>query len=175
MQGRSSVVLRSWLVSVLVHLAIGFVGLAAIWMATGNQGVLDADVLTRFGIDNPQAVQAYRDEARAGAITWWGAAALASLALALAWLLLCALRDPSTPQEARSAGPMWALGLLLVLLAAFLAGYLRLVPVSMNSAYRIGIFSAGLLGVLLAYLFGTALAVKASMIPSVPLASMMRR
>jgi hypothetical protein len=74
-------------------------------MVTGNQGVLDAAVLTQFGIDNPQAVQAYRDEARAGAITWWGAAALASLAFALAWLLLSALRDPSTPQEARSGAP----------------------------------------------------------------------
>ena len=156
-----------------VNVAIGLIGFLYIWWRSQDASVVD---LAALGAStDPALAEVLRTDAAGAAITWWVLVIVGVAVCAFIWLVLALRKAPATPEQARSSGLSWWLLLLLALGIAFGAGYQVYVNPAVAAAWRLTLVVGGLAIVPLAYFLSTAFGVKASMTPSVPFASVLRR
>lgn len=119
--------------------------------------------------------EAIRQDAAGASLVWWliaiGAVALA----ALGWLIWAYSTRPATPGEQRKLATPWIALLAIALVVAFGAGFGVYANAAIAAKWRFLLCVGILIGAPLNYLFTTAIGVKNSMIPSVPLARFIRR
>ncbi len=107
--------------------------------------------------------------------TWWLLAMVTLTACAAAWLLWAQLSRPATPRDERRLGAAWLAVLGTALIVNLALGHTVYATDVINSSWRYGLAVAMLVVTPLAFFLTTALGVKPAMVPSVPLAHLVRR
>lgn len=119
--------------------------------------------------------EALRADAAGSVLQWWLLAMVVLTACAAAWLLWAQLSRPATPRDERRLATVWLLTLGLALIVNLGLGHAVYATDVINSAWRYGLAVALLAVTPLCFFLSTALGVKPAMVPSVPLAHLVRR
>ena len=119
--------------------------------------------------------EALRADAAGACLQWWLLAMVVLTAVAGSWLLWAQLARPSTPREERRMTTTWLLMLGLALIVNLVLGHTVYATDVINSSWRYGLAVAILIVTPVCFFLTTALGVKNAMVPSVPLAHLVRR
>ncbi len=166
--------------SFVLHLVFGLLAFGLVFLFTQEFGNASEELLLQMADAEDQEVQvmAFLSEARDQLGGWIAAVMGVSFVFSVAFLGLAQRTMPSTPTEAKSKFGLWVGLLVLVFILAVIwwwfavgspeAGYALIF-----SNYAL-IMIATFLLMLLGYYLSTALFVKSTMVPSVPVASLLR-
>lgn len=157
-----------------VNLVALLLGLAFVYWRSRDPSVVNLSAIGTNASD-PALVEALRAEVAGAATRWWITLVALAASGAASWLLLAWRRQPGTPEQARSASLSWWVSLLVALLLSFVAGYFLLNNAAVAQSFRLLLIAVGAAALPIAYYLSTALGVKISMSPSVPLALLFRR
>lgn len=119
--------------------------------------------------------EALRADAAGACLQWWLLAMVVLTACAAVWLLWAQLARPATPREERRLTTVWLLVLGLALIVNLGLGHAVYATDAINSSWRYGLAVALLAATPACFFLSTALGVKPAMVPSVPLAHLVRR
>lgn len=119
--------------------------------------------------------EALRADAAGACLQWWLLAMVVLAACAAVWLLWAQLARPATPRDERRLTTVWLLLLGLALIVNLVLGHTVYATDVINGAWRYGLAVAVLVVTPLCFFLTTALGVKNAMVPSVPLAHLVRR
>lgn len=135
----------------------------------------DPDLVSLPATASSAMSEAIRGDAAGASLVWWliaiGAVALA----ALCWLIWAYVTRPATPGEQRRLAVPWVVLFAVALIVGFAAGFGVYANASIAAKWRFLMCVSILIGAPLCFLFTTAVGVKNSMIPSVPMGRFIRR
>lgn len=163
-----------------IHLVL--LGLVAGLILMFTDEFADASELIRSKFDqteNPeQAVQIYLDGAKAQLIKWTAYSLVFSLLATMVFLFIAHRAMPGTENEARQKTPLWFVLFVLTLIVASAVWWSSVSALDVGASLIFSnyatILSVGWIAILLAYFLGTALFVKNTMKPAVPLAVVLK-
>lgn len=152
------------------NLLFGLLGAALIYWRSKDPDLVSLPVSTSTAMS-----EAIREDAAGASLVWWliaiGVVALATLC----WLIWAYASRPATPAEQRKLALPWLILLTLAVVVAFGAGFGVYANAAVAAKWRFLLCISILLGAPLCFLITTAVGVKNSMIPSVPLGRFFRR
>jgi hypothetical protein len=178
-RGNNSEALIRAVIAFLVHLALAIVAVAVIyWMTKDFE---DASELVRNTVGSDENAEsgalAYLAEARADLLAWLLGSMLASWLASSLFLALAQRHEPRIDSEARKMFGLWGVLLILTLGLSALIWWRRVSLVEAGgmliSSNYITIIATGVVATFLGYYLVTGMAVKPTMKPSVPGASVL--
>ena len=150
-------------------LIFGAAGAGLIWWNTRGP-----DLVLMPPAASDAMVEAARSDAAGGVLLWWLLTVFAVAVAALIWLIWAQLSRPATSRDERGLTISWLLFLLIAIILVFALGVSVLANPQVAAAWRFGMALAVLVVAPLDFFLTTAVGVKNSMIPSVPLARLLR-
>jgi hypothetical protein len=166
--------------SFVIHLVFGLLAFGLVFYFTSEFGnASEAVVLdTQEASDPNQAVMDYLAISREQLAGWIWPAMGVSFVSAILFLGLAQRAMPSTPSEARGKKGLWTGLAAVMLLFSIIWWWVAVASTDASFALLFGnyamILTATFLLVILGYVLSTAFFVKSTMVPSVPLAPLLR-
>lgn len=163
-----------------IHLVFGLMAFGLVFLFTSDFSNASEAVLleTQNASDPNLAVLDYLAVAREQLASWIWPAIGVSFLCSVLFLGLAQRTMPSTPAESRAKKGLWTALMVLVLLIAIIWWWFAVGSPEASYALLFGnyamILTATFLLVLLGYFLSTAFFVKSTMVPSVPLAPLLR-